>query len=132
MNHIVVSEVNYRLFTGTLDECKNFAKDWVVKNKRSPKIVSERAFVETKARQAGNSAQQLVLTAVAEHQVDGEVITRAVNTLIESGQYGWSNVLKKAQNNQPLTAAQIAWIVREAVKVTRARKVAKTLASAVA
>ncbi|HEX6302596.1 MAG TPA: hypothetical protein VFZ76_00290 [Anaerolineales bacterium] len=45
MNHIVVSEVNYRLFAGTLDECKDFAKDWAIKNKRSPKIVSERAFV---------------------------------------------------------------------------------------
>jgi hypothetical protein len=132
MNHIVVSDKNYRLYAGTLEACKEFAKDWAIKNKRSPKIVTERAFVETRARQAGENAQQLVLTAVAEHQVDGAVITKAVNTLIESGQYGWSNVLKKAQKNQPLSASQIGWIIREAAKVSKARKVAKTLASAVA
>jgi hypothetical protein len=112
MNPIVVSDKNYRLYAGTLAECKEFALDWAIKNKRSPKIVSERAFVETKARQSGADAQQLVLTAVAEHQVDGAVITEAINTLVESGEYGWSNVLKKAQNSQPLTANQIAWIIR--------------------
>jgi hypothetical protein len=132
MNHIVVSDKNYRLYAGTLAECKEFARDWAIKNKRSPKIVSERSFVETKARQAGADAQQLVLTAVAEHQVDGAVITKAINTLVESGEYGWSNVLKKAQNNQPLTANQIAWIIREAAKVSKAKKVAKTLQNAVA
>jgi hypothetical protein len=132
MNHIVVSDKNYRLYAGTLAECKEFARDWAIKNKRSPKIVSERSFVETKARQAGADAQQLVLTAVAEHQVDGAVITKAINTLVESGEYSWSNVLKKAQNNQPLTANQIAWIIREAAKVSKAKKVAKTLQNAVA
>jgi hypothetical protein len=86
MNHIVVSDKNYRLYAGTLAECKEFARDWAIKNKRSPKIVSERSFVETKARQAGADAQQLALTAVAEHQVDGAVITKAINTLIESGE----------------------------------------------
>jgi hypothetical protein len=99
MNHIVVSDKNYRLYAGTLAECKEFARDWAIKNKRSPKIMSERSFVESKARQAGADAQQLVLTAVAEHQVDGAVITKAINTLVESGEYGWSNVLKKAQKN---------------------------------
>jgi hypothetical protein len=132
MNHIVVSDKNYRLYAGTLAECKEFARDWAIKNKRSPKIMSERSFVETKARQAGADAQQLVLTAVAEHQVDGAVITKAINTLVEGGEYGWSNVLKKAQNNQPLTANQIAWIIREAAKVSKAKKVAKTLQNAVA
>jgi hypothetical protein len=132
MNHIVVSDKNYRLYAGTLAECKEFARDWAIKNKRSPKIMTERSFVETKARQAGADAQQLVLTAVAEHQVDGAVITKAINTLVESGEYGWSNVLKKAQNNQPLTANQIAWIIREAAKVSKAKKVAKTLQNAVA
>ena len=96
MNHIVVSDKNYRLYAGTLEACKELARDWAIKNKRSPKIVSERSFVKTKARQAGESAEQLVMTAVAEHQVDGAVITKAINTLVESGQYGWSNVLKKA------------------------------------
>jgi hypothetical protein len=95
MNHIVVSDKDYRLFgPAAYAECAAFAKDWAIKNKRSPKIVSERSFVETKARQAGADAQQLVLTAVAEHQVDGAVITKAINTLVESGEYGWSNVLK--------------------------------------
>ena len=96
MNHIVVSDKNYRLYAGALEACKEFAKDLAIKNKRSPKIVSERSFVETKARQAGESAEKLVMTAVAEHQVEGAVITKANNTLVESGQYGWSNVLKKA------------------------------------
>jgi hypothetical protein len=67
MNHIVVSDKNYRLYAGTLEACKEFAKDWAIKNKRSPKIVSERSFVQTKARQAGESAEQLVMTAVVEH-----------------------------------------------------------------
>ena len=132
LNHIVVSDKNYRLFAGALDECKDFAKDWAIKNNRSPKIVSELAFVETKARQAGESAQQLVLTTVAEHQVDGEAITKAVYTLIESGQYGWSKVLKKTRSNQSLSTSQIGWIVREAAKVAKAKKVAKMLAGGVA
>ena len=108
MNHILVSDKNYYLYTGTLDECKEFARDRAIKNKRSSKIVSERSFVETKARQAGADAQQLVLTAVAEHQVDGAVITKAINTLVESGEYGWSNVLKRAQNNLSTDAGFIA------------------------
>ena len=31
MNHIVVSDKNYRLYADTLAECKEFARDWAIK-----------------------------------------------------------------------------------------------------